>query len=73
MEMKSRILLALLLASCRTPASRYALDPVYDCTGLTTEQKVDMTALLDDCESWECDQRVMQLYCEEIPAREDAS
>lgn len=52
----------LLLCSCKP---KYVIDPVYNCTCLTQMQQEDMNALLKDCNSWECEQKVMQLYCEE--------
>lgn len=59
-----RLFIVLLFVACRP---KFVLDPVYDCTTLTKTQQEDMAALLDECESWECNQRVMQLYCEEVP------
>jgi hypothetical protein len=67
--MKTHILFTLpLLLACKP---HFTLDPVYDCTALTKTQQEDMDALLNnsECESWECYQRVMQLYCYEAPSQ----
>ncbi len=60
--MKTHILLCLIFIACRP---RFVLDPVYDCTTLNQVQQENMSVLLEKCESWECNQRVLQLYCEE--------
>lgn len=60
----SILLLVAPLVACRP---RVVLEPVYDCTRMTSEQKVDMRALFDECGGvWECERRAMQLYCDEV-------
>lgn len=62
--MRTALLLLLLLPLACRP--RYVLEPVYNCTKLTPMQQEDMRALIGDCESYECEQKVMQLYCDEV-------
>lgn len=57
------ILLPLFLLSCKPP--KPTLEPVYNCTNLTPMQQEDMSALMDGCEGFECERKVMALYCDE--------
>lgn len=66
------IMLALFFVACKPKITVDPLfDPVYDCTALTNSQIEEVSALIydDECDNWECQQGVMQLYCSKAPSK----